>query len=161
MFAMCLPRIKYSGGKIVPHLDLWMGTTLGVSRQDNHNNVKVLQWNAGGLNHARKAELHKTLENKESDFFVASMTEETLKYFHLKNFNLNLLPKSRKSASGILIRIHQQPKHTFSIVKGMNDDEVKIIILQVWKNDYCAKVSGVHIYNPPQNNPAVHLVDMP
>jgi hypothetical protein len=77
--AMDLPRVKYFRGKIVPHLDLWAGTT------------------AGGLNQAKKAELHKTLEDKEIDafcIFEANVMEETIKYFHFKNYYLNFLPKS-------------------------------------------------------------------
>jgi hypothetical protein len=94
--AMDLPRAKYSRGKIVPHLDLQAGTTLG-GLEWRDNQLKVLQWNAGGLNQAKKKELHKTLEDKEIDdfcIFEANMTEETIKYFHFKNYCLNFLPKS-------------------------------------------------------------------
>jgi uncharacterized radical SAM superfamily Fe-S cluster-containing enzyme len=58
---------------------------------------KVLQWNTGGLNQAKKTELHRTLEDKEIDVFYileANMTEETIKYFHFKNHHLNFLIKS-------------------------------------------------------------------
>jgi hypothetical protein len=93
---MDLPRVKYSRGKIVPHLDLWAGTTLGGPGQRD-NKLKILQWNAGGLNQAKQTELHRTLEDKEIDIFCifeANMTEETIKYFHFKNYHLNFLPKS-------------------------------------------------------------------
>jgi hypothetical protein len=93
---MDLHRVRYSGGKIVPHSDLWSGTTLrGPGRRDNQ--LKVLQWNAGGLNKAKKTELHRNLEDKEIDafcIFEANVTEETIKYFHFKNYHLNFLPKS-------------------------------------------------------------------
>jgi hypothetical protein len=42
-FAMELPRIKYFGGKIVPHSDPWAGTTMGDQKQkDNCNKVNIL-----------------------------------------------------------------------------------------------------------------------
>jgi hypothetical protein len=93
---MDLPRVKYFGGKIVPHSDLWVGTTLGGPGQRD-NQLKILQWNAGGLNQAKKTELHRTLEDKEIDIFCifeANVMEETIKYFHFKNYHLNFLPKS-------------------------------------------------------------------
>jgi hypothetical protein len=41
----------------------------------------------------------------------------------------------------------------------MNDvDKTKIINLNVWKNEKHVKVFG--IYNPPQNNPALSLLDV-
>jgi hypothetical protein len=63
---MDLPRVKYSGGKIVSHSDLQVGTTLGGPGQRD-NQLKILQWNAGSLNQAKKTELHRTLEDKEMD----------------------------------------------------------------------------------------------
>jgi hypothetical protein len=79
---MDLPRVKYSGGKIVPHSDLWAETTLGgPGRKDNQ--LKILQCNAGDLNQAKKTELHRTLEDKEIVafcIFEANVTEETIKY---------------------------------------------------------------------------------
>jgi ribonuclease HI len=160
---MSLPRVKYSGGKTVPHSDLRAGTTLGAPRQeDNYNNMKVLQWNAGGLKGHKKSELRKTLEDEEIDVFCileANVTEENIKYLNLENYNLNLLPKSRQIASGILVGAHKRLKHTFSIVKRMIDaDKVEIVKLQVWKNDHSAKIFG--IYNPPNNDPDLRLVDV-
>jgi hypothetical protein len=80
---MSVPRVKYSGGKTVRHLDLWAGTALGVpSQKDNYNNVEVLQWEACGLNQARKAELCKTLEDEAIGVFCileANVTEATVK----------------------------------------------------------------------------------
>jgi hypothetical protein len=93
---MDLPRVKYSGGKIVPHSDLRAGTTLGGPGWRD-NQLKVLQWNAGDLNQAKKTELHRTLEDKEIDafcIFEANVTEETIKYLHFKNYHSNFLPKS-------------------------------------------------------------------
>jgi hypothetical protein len=93
---MDLFRIKYYGRKIVPHSDLQAGATLGGPGQRN-NQLKILQWNAGGLNQAKKTELHRTLEDKEIDtfcIFKANMMEETIKYFHFKNYHLNFPPKS-------------------------------------------------------------------
>jgi hypothetical protein len=114
------------------------------------------------LNQAKKTELHKTLEVKELDtfcIFKANVTEETIKYFHFKNYHLNFLPKLRKIASGILIGTHKPPKHIFSIVKKMNSvDKTEIIKLNVPKNEKHVKVFG--IYNPPQNNPALSLLDV-
>jgi hypothetical protein len=93
---MDLPRVKYSKGKIIPHSDLWAGTTLG-GLEWRDNQLKILQCNAGGLNKAKKTELHKTLEDKEIDafcIFKANVTDETIKYFHFKNYHLNFLPKT-------------------------------------------------------------------
>jgi hypothetical protein len=76
-----MPRLKYSRGKIVLHSDLLLGTTLGgPGKRDNQ--LKVLQWNAGGLNQAKKTELHRNLEDKEIDdfcIFEANVMEETIK----------------------------------------------------------------------------------
>jgi hypothetical protein len=93
---MDLPRVKYSRGKIVPHLDLWAATTLGGPGWRD-NQLKILQWNVGGLNQAKKTELHRTLEDKEIDafcIFEVNMMEETIKYFHFEDYHLNFLPKS-------------------------------------------------------------------
>jgi hypothetical protein len=93
---MDLPRVKYSRGKIVPHSVLWAGTTLGGPGQRD-DQLKILHWNAGGLNETKKTLLHKTLEDKEVDIFCifeANATEETIKYFHFKNYHLNFLSKS-------------------------------------------------------------------
>jgi hypothetical protein len=101
------------------------------------------------------------LEDKEIDafcIFKANMIEKTIKYSHFKNYHLNFLPKSQKIASGILTGIYKPLKHIFSIVKKMNSvDKTKIIKLNVWKNENI-KVFG--IYNPPQNNPTLSLLDV-
>jgi hypothetical protein len=77
---MDLPRVKYSRGKIIPHLDLHVGTTLGRPGQRD-NQLKIL---------------HRILEDKETDTFFtleAKVMEETIKYLHFKNCHLNFLPK--------------------------------------------------------------------
>jgi hypothetical protein len=91
--------------------------------------------------------------------FEANVTEETIKDFHFKNYHLNFIPKSRQIASGILIGTCKSLKHIFSIVKKMNSvDKTEIIKLNVWKTENHVKVFG--IYNPPQNNPALSLLDV-
>jgi exonuclease III len=71
-------------------------TTLGCPGWRD-NQLKILQWNAGGLNQAKKTELYKTLEDKEIDalcMFEVNVMEGTIKYFHFINYHLNFLPKS-------------------------------------------------------------------
>jgi exonuclease III len=154
---MDLPRVKYSRGKIVPHLDLQAGTTLGGpgQRQPTQDSSVECWW-------FEPCQENKTLEDKEIDafcIFEAKVMEEAIKCFHFKNYHLNFLPKSRQIASGILIGTHKPLKHIFSIVKKMNSvDKTKIIRLNVWKNENHIKVFG--IYNPHQNNPALSLLDV-
>jgi hypothetical protein len=67
---MDLLRVKYSKDKTVPHLYPWAGTSLGDPKQDSSSYFKALQWNTGGLNQAKKTELHKILEDGEIDVFT-------------------------------------------------------------------------------------------
>jgi hypothetical protein len=47
------------------------GTAMKEPRQkDDCNKFKVLQWNACDLKQDKKTELHKTLEDEETDFFM-------------------------------------------------------------------------------------------
>lgn len=85
------------------------------------------------MKQAKKTEHCKTLEDEETDVF-AIVREENVKYFNLKNYHLNFVPKSRQIASDILIRTCKTIKHEFSVTESMNDfDKTEIIILTVWK----------------------------
>jgi hypothetical protein len=159
---MDLSRVKYSGSKIVSHLDLWAGITQGDLKQkaDCHN-FKVFQWNTGGLNQAKKTELHKILKGGAIDVLCAGSLCNRREYriLHFKNYHLNFLSKSRQTASGIFIGTCKPLKHVFSIIKRVIDaDKVEIIKLNVWKSDNYVKIFG--IYNHPQKNPALILLDV-
>ena len=73
---------KYkSGGKIVPHSDLWAGTSFQGCRYAKPNSIKILQWNTGGLSQAKKTELNKILSDHLIDVFTiqeANLTQEQL-----------------------------------------------------------------------------------
>lgn len=54
--------------------------------------------------------------------------EENVKYFHLKNYHSNFVPKSRQTASDILIGTLKTMKHIFNIAESMNDfDKTEIL----------------------------------
>ena len=63
---MDLSSGKYSRAKMATHSGFWVGALLAGPKQANCRNFIVLQWNSGNLNHAKKAKLHKTLEDINS-----------------------------------------------------------------------------------------------
>jgi hypothetical protein len=109
-------------------LDLRAGTVMGDPRQkDDCNKFRGLQWNADDLKQAKKSELHKTLEDEETNVFVhfKLLLEKSVKYFLLKNYP-NFLPNSRQIASGILIGTHKTMKHIFNIAESMKSTRQKL-----------------------------------
>lgn len=152
--------VKYSGVKIVPHSDLRAGTT---SREPNNrrNNIRILQWNAGGLTQAKRIELNKILFDKDIDIFFiqeANLTIDQLKYFNFTGFILNLLPKNRQISSGILVGVKKDIKSSFQIVKEMdNTDKSELVKLDFWDNK--THLHLYSIYNPPRNEPDLSLIE--
>jgi hypothetical protein len=63
---MDLPSGKYSEAKMATHSGFWVGAPLADPKQANCRNFIVLQWNSGNLNHAKKAQLHKILQEINS-----------------------------------------------------------------------------------------------
>ena len=71
-----------------------------------HTNLKILQWNAGGLSQSKKTELHLHLVKHDVDFFAiieATLAAEKLIYYQLNGYTLHSLPKYRQIASGIFL----------------------------------------------------------
>jgi hypothetical protein len=57
---------KHSRAKMAAHSGFWVGAPLADPKQANCKNSIVLQQNSDNLNHAKKAELQKTLEDINS-----------------------------------------------------------------------------------------------
>ena len=155
------PSGKFSGVAKVPFLDLRVGTSAGQCHlHATHTNLKILQWNAGGLSQGKKAELQKIIEDKEIDVFIiqeANISEDQLKYFQVPGFNIYILPKTRQIASGILTGVRINILAQFKIIKEMqHQDKIEIIRIEIWKGNIHYKIYG--IYNPPNNNPCLDII---
>ncbi|GIY08452.1 hypothetical protein CEXT_255631 [Caerostris extrusa] len=68
----------------------------------------------------------------------ANLALDTVKYYPFPGYNVYLLPKYRKVASGILVGI----KDTLEICKEMREceDKCEVIKLEVWKKSCRFKV---------------------
>ena len=56
-------EVKYFRGKIVPHLGLQAGTTSRDFLQNERSDIKILQWNVGGLSQAKKIKINKMVND--------------------------------------------------------------------------------------------------
>ena len=124
--------------------------------QHTHTNLKILQWNAGGLSQSKKAELHLNLVKHDVDIFAimeANLTAEKLTYYQLNGYTLYGLPKYRQIASGILIGVSNSLCAEFKIVKemGSSEDKSEIVKVNVWKKGNNFTIYA--IYCPPNNKP--------
>jgi hypothetical protein len=108
--------------------------------QSTHTDLKILQWNAGGLSQNKKTELHLNLVKHDVDIFAimeANFTAEKLIYYQLRGYTLYSLPKYRRVASGILIGVSNSLCAEFKIVKEMGNpkDKSEIVKMNVWKKE--------------------------
>lgn len=73
--------------------------------------------------------------------------------FTFLGYNIFVLDKGRKVASGILVGVKNTMTASFEIVKSMGETEDKIEItkLNCWLNSCHFKI--FYIYNPPNNKP--------
>ena len=97
-----------------------------VPSQSAHTNLKILQWNAGGMSQNKKTELHANLVKHNVDIFAimeANLTAEKLIYYQLSGYTFYSLPKYRQVASGILIGVSKSLCAEFKIVKEMGNSE--------------------------------------
>jgi hypothetical protein len=88
--------------------------------QSTHTDLKILQWNAGGLSQNKKTELYLNLVKHDVDVFAimeANLTAEKLLYYQLNGYTLYSLPKYRRIASSILIGVNNSLSTEFKIVK--------------------------------------------
>lgn len=156
---MANPSDKFSGGKTVPFTDLRMGTSAGRHIQ---NIFKILQWNAGGLTQSKKTELQTIIEENGIDVFIiqeANVSRDQLKYFQFPGFNIHILPKARQVASGILAGVRTNILSKSKVIKEMQqEDKVEIIQIEIWKGSSHYNIYG--IYNPPNNNPCLDIINI-
>ena len=137
------------------------------SRKPSHNthtNLKVLQWNAGGMSQSKKTELHLNLAKHDVDIFAimeANLTAEQLICYQLNGYTLYSLPKYRQIASGILIDVSNSLCAEFKIVKemGSSEDKSEIVKVNVWKKGNNFTVYTIH--NPRIISPTLHPSTLP
>ena len=51
------------------------------------------------------------------------MLKKHVKYFHLNDYHIDILSKSRQIASGILIATHKSITHKFNIIKEISETD--------------------------------------
>jgi len=105
-----------------------------------HTDLKILQWNAGGMSQNKKTELHLNLVKHNVDIFTVMETNlmaEKLIYYQLSGYTLYSLPKYRQVASGILIGVSNSLCAEFKIIKemGNSEDKSEIVKVNVWKKE--------------------------
>ncbi|GIY20397.1 hypothetical protein CEXT_572251 [Caerostris extrusa] len=83
----------------------------------------------------------------------ANLTLDTVKFYPFPGYNLYLLPKYRKVASGILVGIKDTLTADFEICKemGESEDKSEIIKLEVWKKSCRFKIYALYV--PPGSKP--------
>ena len=72
--------------------------------QSTHTDLKILQWNAGGLSQNKKTELDLNLVKHDVEIFdiiEANLTAEKPIYYQFSGYTLYRLPKYRRVARGI------------------------------------------------------------
>ncbi|XP_042911637.1 uncharacterized protein [Parasteatoda tepidariorum] len=132
----------------------------GVGPSLNSNSLlRVLQWNAGGLSHSKRAELCKTFTSYDIDVFTimeANLSQDSIKYCSFPGYALYLLPKARQVASGLLMGVKKHLTSDFQIIKEMNDsDKTELIKLKIWKDGHAFKIYST--YCPHNNTPHYNL----
>jgi hypothetical protein len=108
--------------------------------QSTCTDLKILQWNAGGLSQNEKTELHLNLVKHEVEIFAiveANLTAEKLISYQFNGYTLYSLPRHRQIASGILIGVSNSLCAEFKMVKEMGNSEEKSKIMKVnlWKKE--------------------------
>jgi exonuclease III len=121
-----------------------------------HTDLKILQWNAGGLSQNKKTELYPNLVKHDVDVFAimeANFTAEKLIYFQLNGYTLHSPRKYRQIARGVLIRVSVSLCAQFKIVKaiGNSEDKSKIVKANIWKKG--KKFTIYANYSPLNNKP--------
>ena len=110
----------------------------------------------------KKSELAIVLDEQSVDIFIiveANITPETIKYYSIRNYQIQYMPKSRQIASGILIGVHKNLINKFTIIKTMDeDDRMEVIKIDVWKQENHFKIYG--LYNPPNNVPNMEVLEL-
>ena len=132
------------------------------SSQNDLEQLRILQWNAGGLSQSKKTELATVLQRLDVDVFTimeANLKTDDLQYYQLHGYSLYLMSKHRQVASGILVGVRSHIISDFTEIKEMGNtqDKSEIIKLDVWKNTHRYRIYAV--YNPPNNKPDFSFLD--
>ena len=93
--------------------------------------LKILQWNAGGLSTSKMVELKKVMEEERVDILIvneANVTEENIKRYQMKGYNVQALYKNRQVASGIYCAVRNQLLTEFEVIQEMNPTDYSEIV---------------------------------
>ncbi|GIX84731.1 hypothetical protein CEXT_84121 [Caerostris extrusa] len=88
----------------------------------------------------------------------ANLTLDIVKFYPFPGYNLYLLPKYRKVASGILVGIKDTLTADFEICKemGESEDKSEIIKLEVWKKSCRFKIYALYVPPGSKNPTCLH-----
>ena len=118
--------------------------------------LRIIFWNAGGLNNAKFTELKTILYQHDADVFIiveAGASTDFPQFYEVNNFTTHVLKRSRQVASGILVGVNKKHASDFYIVHEMEEiDKVEIIGLKIWISGTQYNIFGM--YNPPNNKPS-------
>lgn len=123
--------------------------------KDADSHLRILYWNAGGLNSSKLSELKANIAKFDADivFIIeAGASTDNTCYFQVPDYSLFLIKRSRQIASGIIVYVRNSIASKDTIIHEMNNqDKLEAICIDAWKNGIHFKVIG--LYNPPNNLP--------
>ncbi|XP_072375530.1 uncharacterized protein [Diabrotica undecimpunctata] len=136
-------------------------TTRNGPSQGSDTDFKVIFWNAGGLSNSKFLELKRSVLEKNVDIYViveAGAATDTPHLYSTVGYSTHVLKRSRQVASGIIIGIKTPLVCKANIIHEMQDrDKLEMFKVEVWKNS--KHVTLFLLYNPPDNIPALELVE--
>ena len=118
-----------------------------------HSVLKVLFWNAGGLNHAKFSELKHIIHRQAIDVFIvteAGAATDNTEFYQLSGYTTHIIRRARQVASGIIVGTKNDITTSFKCLHEMKEqDKIEVAQIDAWLDNNHFRI--VTAYNPPLN----------
>lgn len=131
------------------------------SSQSLDKSLRIIYWNAGGLNDVKFVQFKWSVFKEDVDIFFlveAGVATENPDFCQMNDYAVITLRRSRQVASGIYVGIKNILPGKFKILHEMSEeDKLEAVLIEVWKNRQ--HFSIVNHYNPPGNIPSLNEIE--
>ena len=113
-----------------------------------NDGLRILFWNAGGLNTSKFCEFKTQVLTFDADVFIlveAGASTDSSDCFNVTNYTNYVLLRARQVASGIIVGVKSTMACEFAVLHTMTQtDKHEAVNIKVWNNGHLFKITGIY-----------------